>query len=158
MAVNTSTGFEAASLGPSAFEQIFRYGCIEVRSGPQPATADMAATGILLARITRDGLAWTPGQIDGGLEFARSGRYAMKASNHVWRLKGIATGVAGWCRLVGNAEDDGLVSTFLPRIDGLVNTPDFVGDVQLIISNLNITAATDLNISNWWFARPPISN
>lgn len=33
MAVNTSTGFEASILGPSAFEAIFRGGCIEIQEG-----------------------------------------------------------------------------------------------------------------------------
>lgn len=157
MAVNTSTGFEAAILGPSSFEQIFRYGCIEVRSGPQPVNADAAVTGDLLARITRDGGVWTPGQATNGLEFARSGRYALKVSSHVWRMKGLATGVAGWVRLIANAEDNGLVSTLLPRIDGLINIHGFSGDAQLYVSSLNITPATDVNISNWWLARPPLN-
>lgn len=33
MAVNCSTGFRARIMGPSSFESIFNYGCIEVRTG-----------------------------------------------------------------------------------------------------------------------------
>lgn len=156
MTVNTSTGFEVRNLGPEAFDQIFRYGCIEVRTGPQPASADAPATGTLIARITRDGGAWVEGAPDNGLEFVRSGRYASKPGDHVWRLKGIATGVAGWFRLRGNAADAGGASLDLPRIDGLINTVDFAGDAQLFLTTLNLTASSDLAINNWWYARPPL--
>lgn len=156
MPVNTSTGFEIRNLGPESFDQIFRFGCIEVRTGPQPATADAPATGLLIARITRDGGAWVEGQPDNGLDFVRSGRYASKPADHVWRLKGIATGVAGWFRLRANEADAGGASLVLPRIDGTINLPSYNGDAQLFLTTLDLTAASDLAINNWWYARPPL--
>lgn len=156
MAVNTSTGFEVLNLGPASFDQIFRYGCIEVRTGPQPPTADAAATGLLIGRITADGGVWAEGASANGLEFARSGRYATKPTNQIWRLKGLASGVAGWFRLRGNAADNGGASLDLPRIDGLINLPNFDGDAQMFLTNINLSAASDLNIADWWYARPPL--
>lgn len=156
MAVNVSTGYAAAILGPQSFDQIFRYGCIEVYSGEQPDSADLAATGTLLARITRDGGAWEPGDPENGVEFSRTGRYALKPAGHTWALVGIADGVAGWARLRANAPETPGENVVAPRIDGLVGLEGDVADIQLFLPSLNISGATLIPITHWWYAVPPI--
>lgn len=161
MAVNVSTGFAERILGPQSFDAIFRDGSIEIRSGAQPASADAAAIGTLLARITRNGGAWVAGQPDNGLRFARSGRYAAKDPTQTWTLVGLATGIAGWFRLVANAFDDDGESLSAPRVDGAIallpdeQTPP-PADAQLFLPELAITSATRRDIGQWWYAIPPI--
>lgn len=159
MAVSISTGFVGAILGSQSFEQIFLNGSIEVRSGGQPAGgADAAATGVLLARVTREGGAWSADSPANGLQFARAGRYAMKVLAHEWRLTGIAVGTAGWFRLVGNAADNGLASVELPRIDGslalLPEEGDAPSPAQMFLASLAITPSTDLEIGQWYLTLP----
>jgi hypothetical protein len=156
MAVRVSTGYANAILGATSFASIFLNGSIEIRSGAQPASADAAATGILLGRITRDGDAWTAGSPTGGLQFIREGRYARKDPAQNWILTGVATGVAGWFRLVGNAPDAGGFSTTAPRIDGMIGLPDAVGDVQMRLPNLSLSAASLIPHDSWWYAIPPL--
>lgn len=158
MATRSSTGFVQALLGPSAFDQIFFNGCIEIYAGTQPASADLGVSGTLLARITRDGLGWTEGSSTGGLQFVRSGRYAYKNPTHAWVLKGLATGIAGWWRLRGNGVDSGAVSVLYPRIDGSVRLDGSDTPGQLTLSSLDITASTQVAINHWWYAIPPLGD
>lgn len=154
MAVRVSTGYANAILGATSFASLFHNGCIEIRSGAQPASADMTATGTLLARITRDGDPWTAGGSSGGLQFVRDGRYVRKEPAHLWMITGLDSGTAGWFRLVGNAPDSGF-STILPRIDGTVGLSGG-GDVQMFLPNLSITSATLVPQDAWWYAIPPL--
>jgi len=154
MAVRTSTGYEALIMGPNAFDTIFHNGCIEIRSGPQPVSADAAATGTLLARVTANGGAWTQGNAANGLRFARDGRFAMKLATQRWVIKGIASGVAGWFRLRRNGIDAGGESLILPRIDGAIALPDSPGEAQLFIPTLAMTPSTTIELPSWWFAKP----
>lgn len=155
MAVQLSTGYCAAIFGPSSFDQIFLNGCIEIYSGPQPASADLAPTGLLLARIARDGTPWEAGLVPGGLSFVRSGRYVLKPSNHNWKLVGLATGVAGWCRLRTNNSDLGTDDLNAPRIDGAVGL-EGADATQLYLQSLAISPGLQMTINHWWLAEPPI--
>lgn len=156
MAVVVSTGFAALILGPHSFVSIFQDGCIEVRSGAQPGSADMPATGDLLGRITRDGGDWTPGVGDNGLRFAQGDRTVSKAPGHIWTLRGLSPGTAGWCRLLPNVADSGLLSVTAPRIDGAVGLVGSTGDTQLWLPNITITPDTAIQIDQWWYAMPPL--
>ena len=71
MAVNVSTNYASRILSGSSdtFASIFQDGCMEIRTGPQPAGANAAVTGSLIARIRRDGVPWVAGSPDGGLRF-----------------------------------------------------------------------------------------
>lgn len=155
MAVLLSTGYCAAILGPNSFESIFKFGCIEIYSGVQPANADLAPTGTLLARITADGLPWVQGGEQGGLEFVRSGRYALKPTDQNWVLTGLGTGNAGWCRLRTNNNETGLSDLFSPRIDGAVGL-EGADATQLYLQSLAIAPGLSLVINHWWLAEPPI--
>lgn len=156
MAVRISTGYADLILGNSSFAGIFLNGAIEIYSGAQPASADDAATGTLLGRITRDGGAWSPGSPSNGLQFTKEGRYVSKNAAHSWTLVGVATGTAGWCRLRGNATDVGASST-MPRIDGAVGLIDTAGDYQLLLPTLSITTSSSIAITSWWYALPPLT-
>lgn len=157
MAVRVSTGYADQVLsGGAGFASVFLNGCIEVRSGLAPVNADAPATGTLLGRITRNGGAWTAGSPSNGLQWQTAGRFAVMNPAHSWSFVGIATGTAGWCRLVGNAADSGAYSTVLPRIDGNVGLIDIPADTQLFLTDLAIVAALEIEITSFWFAIPPI--
>lgn len=156
MATKESTGFASRKIGPEAFEAIFYNGVIEIRTGPQPVNADAAATGTLVARITRDGGVFTPGSPTNGLRFVRNGRIAFKDPDHDWRVAGVATGIAGWFRLKGNALDANGVSLSLPRIDGSVGLLDAVAETQLYLPTVAMTAATTIVFDQWAYIVPPI--
>lgn len=163
MALNMSTGFVAGILGPSSFDQIFHDGAIEIRSGAQPATADAAASGHLLGRITNNGGAWVPGVPANGIRWIRSGRYAFASPSQAWALMGLASGTAGWFRMVANQYDDGGDSTLAPRIDGAIGLlqeldAPAAGDAQLYLPSLLITPGAALQIGeSVWFTFPPLS-
>lgn len=154
MAARSSTAFINALLGGTAFADVFLNGCIEVYSGPQPASADAAVTGTLLARVTRDGGAWVAGSPGNGLQFDVTGRFVTKRFDHRWVLKGLATGTAGWYRLRGNVADAGGVSLLLPRLDGSVGLPEAETANQLLLSDLAITPATEREMPYFYYTIP----
>lgn len=156
MAVYVSSSFAEAILGPSSFESLFNNGSIEIRTGTQPATADSAATGTLIGRITRDGGTWSAGNPANGLNFIRDGRFAAKNPSHTWVLTGSATGTAGWFRLVANSADTGGASVTNHRIDGTIGTLQDEGDFQMRLPTLAINASFSININQWWYAIPPL--
>ena len=156
MTANVSTGALAQLFDGVGFKALFDYGCIEIRSGAQPATADAPATGTLLARITKDGGAWNAGNHAYGLKFQRAQRYMMSDSNDLWRMTGMANGTAGWFRLVGNIYDDGAASSDFPRIDGTVGLVGGAGDIQMYMHDTNVTASTNTPFMGWAFTIPPL--
>lgn len=112
-------------------------GTIEIYSGSQPASANDAATGTLLGRVTLNAGAWTAGSVTNGLEFdAATARQLDKAALETWQFVGIANGTAGWFRFRGNATDAGAADTTeaLPRIDGRIA----VTGGEMNLSNLNV--------------------
>lgn len=156
MSVQASTGFASAILGPAAFEQIFLNAVIEIRSGAQPSNSDTAVAGTLLGHITRDGAPFVPGNPANGLQFIRAGRFVLKEPTHTWKLKGVATGTAGHFRLLANAPDAGGISVSARRIDGAIGLDGELGDFQMLLPNLSITAATLIDVSSWILAIPPL--
>ena len=156
MAIRLSTGYRSRILGPTAFDTIFQNGVIEVRSGVQPASANLAPTGVLLGRITRDGGAFIPGSPANGLQFERIGATVQKVATHVWSLEGIAAGTAAWARLLGNAADAGDESLVMPRIDFAIGDLDTAGDYQMRLPILAITNGLSIPIEQWTYSLPPI--
>lgn len=156
MAVIESTGFAAAKA--AAFVAAFQYGCIEIYDGEQPASADLAPSGLLLARVTAGGGAWTPGSPTNGLRYLAAGRFAIQDNVQTWVLKGLASGTARSFRVLPNAADSGLASATALRVDGAIGITDDVGtgDAQLFLPSTAITAATSIVINNWWYAVPPL--
>lgn len=152
-----STGFVNRRNNGEAFADIFNNGVIEIRSGVQPASADAAVTGTLLARITRNGGLWVAGSPSNGLQFVASGRFVAKHPDHVWRLVGVANGIAGYYRLLPNEADDGLASTTAARIDGAIGQADAPGNFQMFMPSLSITASLNEVVPHFWRGTPPLS-
>ncbi|MDR1076357.1 MAG: hypothetical protein LBL59_08715 [Xanthomonadaceae bacterium] len=125
---------------------------IEIRSGAQPASADAAATGVLLARITRDGADWSEGPAVAGLAFVADGRHARKSPAQSWQLRGLASGEAGWFRLISSVADAGTTSTQFARIDGAIGLEGQTGDFQAFLKTLAITPDTTIEIADWWYS------
>ena len=141
MTIRFSSGLREAVLTDYGLGAMMNYGTIEVYSGPQPASASLAPTGTLLARITLDGDAFVPGTTAGALTLALSAEGALVKDGE-WRMKGVAAGTAGWWRWKGNAYDDDSDSLFYPRMDGAEGE-----SLQLVVKE--ITASTDVVITNF---------
>lgn len=155
MATYSSTALRALML--DKFIAAFRYGCIEVYSGAQPASADAAVTGTLLGRVTLGGGSWSEGSSTNGLQFERDGIYVGKPTAAHWVLTGIAGGTAGWFRLRANTPDAGAASESLYRVDGAIGLDGATGDYQLWLpSTLTISASTSVVITSFRYALPPL--
>lgn len=153
MALRASSGYSSLILGPYAFEEIFHRGCIEVYTGTQPADGNAAPTGTLLGRITINGAAWSLGNVSQGLVFLRTGQYISKPLVAQWAMDVIATGNAGWWRLVSQHETGG-PSYELPRLDGAISaTPD---TAEWTVPNTGMAAGSTVPIDSFTLTIPPI--
>lgn len=103
----------AAALGGSV-KDLFDYGVVHIYSSPQPASADDAETGTLLAVITDSGATFTPGAIANGLRFEAdpvNGKISKLATQTWSTLACLASGTAAWGRIHDNARTMGASST-----------------------------------------------
>lgn len=133
--------------------QSLEHGVIYVFTGAQPASADAAAMGTLLGKITVNGGDFTHGVATNGLDFKASTNGVLyKEPAEVWQLLGEAAGTAGWFRHCGNAEDTLGVSTTLPRIDGRISLPDGGGEMWL--SSLAIAVGALSGVDRYEIAWP----
>jgi hypothetical protein len=151
--INMSTNFRERILGDESFGDIFNQGRVLFYSGAQPASADAAVTGTLLAQITLDGLPWSANGSDGGLIFAANGVVYGKPAAATWKLLGEASGTIGWFRLVGASQDTGDLSYNAPRIDGAVGS---AGAIDFYLASAVVTAATELEVQQFDFTLPPV--
>lgn len=120
--IRLSTGAINALLSTGSFKTVFANAVLCVYSGTQPATADAAETGSLLATVTVDAGAFVPGAATNGLNFdAADGKRIAKAAAETW--KGIygASGTMGWFRLYANDKATGDSTTGV-RVDGSIGT------------------------------------
>ena len=101
--------------------QIFHAGFIDLMSGPQPASANMPTTGILLCKISLPNPAFTTGDV----VISRIGTWSGVAQN---------TGVAGYARFVGGA---GVFD---------VSVGESGSGADVIIDNVNIAAGTTVTV------------
>jgi len=139
MAIRFSTGLRDNILDTANFGAIFNDGVIYIYSGSQPASADNAVSGTLLAKVTVDAGAFAFGSPTNGLSFAAAAvaGQLLKNAAETWQWLGEAAGVAGWFRLMANPVDNLGASTTLPRMDGTIGT--FGADLNL--SNVNIAVS-----------------
>ena len=151
MTIKLSTGLRTAMAGTTGFGATFEKGVIHIYSGPQPVTADAAASGTLLGIVTGGAGAFAFGSPTNGLEFAAplAGGVA-KSESQEWKFKGIANGTAGWFRLMGNASDALGNSSVSPRLDGSVGT----SGADLSLSNIAVTVGTPATIDVFLFTIP----
>lgn len=136
----------------AAFVATFTGGRIEVYTGAQPEFADDAPSGTLLGTITTNGLPTSnPAH---GLVVEQSGPYAIKPIEAVWRLTAIASGTAGWFRLM-TEPDDGGPSYELARVDGAIGTT--IGDgIEMVLPSTAITNGSIYTLDQFTYTIPPI--
>lgn len=121
-------------------------GCLWIFSGSQPATADAAATGTALLKITVSSGAFVHGSATNGLNFdSPAAGVLSKAAAESWSGLGLSDGTAGWFRFVGNPTDDLGISTTLPRIDGRVST----SGAEMTLSTLSIVTGATVTIDSF---------
>ena len=154
--VNTTEVFAAATVLAYArggsLKDILKDGVIRIYSGAQPADPDTAVSGTLLLEISVDAGAFVAGAFDNGLEFEDDplAGEIEKASGETWQDTGIAAGVAGYFRFVGNPTDAGGASTTLPRIDGSVGT----SGADLNMSNTTIAIGATYTLDSFKLTLP----
>ena len=151
MTVRLSTGLRNALAGSTGFAGALLHGVIDIYSGPQPLTADSAAAGVLLGRVTVNAGAFTAGAPTNGLTFdAPNAGVASKAAAENWKFTGVAAGTAGWFRFKGNVLDNDLASTTLVRMDGTCGTTG----ADLNLSQLSIVTGSPNTIDAFDFTIP----
>lgn len=115
---------------------------MEIRSGTQPATADLAPTGTVLASITlpADSMA------------AAASPAATIAKAGTWQdASADATGTAGWFRIRA-AGDAGTTNNTDRRIDGAVTATGGGGELEL--QNTSIAITQQVTITAVTFTQP----
>lgn len=148
---NVSSRLASVMLSPVT--AALQYGCIEIYDGDKPLSANESPPGTLLARVTRDGGDWTAGLAANGLEWADLNGVIAKPVDHVWVMRGIATGTATWFRIKGNPPDNDEFSLVLPRLDGTIQVDSYQGpeSFDFYMPTLNVTPATTRIINEFAF-------
>ncbi len=146
-----STGLRNAMLGTSGFKTALAAGILYIYDGAQPASADAAVTGTLLAKITVGSGAFAFGSATNGLDFdSPADGVIEKAAAETWSGVGLADGTAGWFRLMGNVSDAGGTSTTLARLDGSVGT----SGADLNLGSVAIRTGATVTIDVFQFTLP----
>lgn len=117
-----------------------QFGFINFYTGPQPSTADAAASGTLLGTATLDG--------DGtsGLLFDSPTLNAIgMPSGAVWKFTGLAAGTVGWCRFYPAGGDPSILSTTEARID----MSCAVSGADMDVSNVSVTVGSPHTIDTY---------
>lgn len=125
-------------------------GCIRIFSGSQPASADLAEQGDLLATITQDGLPFQWGTGQGALKFKPGPVNGACQKDGNWQLVVHNSGQAGWWRFVSNSFDDGADETWSPRIDGQVGE-------GLILPEATLVSGEVEDVASFFFLIPAAS-
>lgn len=149
MTLKFSTGLRNNLSGTTGFANTFANGIIEIRTGPQPVSADDAPTGTLLGVVTLNGGAFTPGTPTNGLTFAAASGGTVEKSG-VWKFKGLVAGQAGWFRFKANALDNDTASATLPRLDGAIA----VAGGEMRIANLAVEVGVDNTVDVFRYTTP----
>lgn len=139
-----STGLRNQLLDTNSLDAIFAAGFIDIYTGAEPASADDAATGTKLCRISiasgGTGINFAAAAASGSLS---------KASGEVWSGTNLATGTAGYFRHVA-AGDDATSSTTQARIQGSVGT----SGADLNLSSVSLTSAATQTIDYYSVSLP----
>lgn len=147
MSVSLSAFLRNAIMGTTGFKGATANGRLELRSGPQPANADAAASGTLLCLITIGGGTPTPGSntaYDINFDAPVLG-VCSKAAAETWSGTCIAQGQIGHFRYKGNAADDDTAdaSPTHTRMDGSVAVSG--GDLNL--PQVNVVVGTPIVVA-----------
>ena len=140
MALRLSTGLRTALAGTQGLKGILEGGFLDIYSGGQPSTADLAETGVKLARLSKaSGTSGTD-----GLLFGTAGAGIIPKSAEVWSGTILTAGVAGYFRLYGTAGTSGSSSSE-KRIDGNVG----VSGSDMVLANTSLVAGATLTIDTF---------
>lgn len=136
MAIRRSIGLRNYIIS-SGFKSAFDGGTgrINVYTGAQPATAEVAASGTLLGTLTLSSTAF--GAPSGGATALASVTSDTSADN---------TGTAGWCRfyLTGDTAPGSTASSTDKRMDLLIGT-------DISIDNASVVAGGTIALSGWTY-------
>lgn len=147
--INDMYGENGVETGAGGLKYCLKNGIIHCYSGAQPASANDAPSGTYLGYITKDGGAWAAGSPTNGLQFdSPAGGSISKAAAQTWKFVGVAAGTIGWARFKGNAADNDLSSTTLPRIDFSVGTTS--GDMK--IASVSSTVGGTITVDTFTIA------
>lgn len=136
--------------GGGSLDELLRNGVIEIYTGTQPATADLAETGTKLLRVTIASGAFSSGSPTNGLNLGvPSAGVTSKEALEVWSGVGLAAGTAGWFRYYDNSYTTGASSTAV-RFDGVCG----VGTGQLRLSSLTITLGATTTVDSGSITQP----
>lgn len=143
MSLKLSTGFRNSLLkaGGSSAVDLMAKGYFEIRDGSQPATADAAEIGNLLARITVDAGSYTD-LTTYGIDAEASGVTLIKPAGVNWQGEIILAGRAGWWRWYANDGTHG-ASIVVPRIDGAISSTG--GQMKLSTIDLKLGATLSID-------------
>jgi hypothetical protein len=129
---------------------MLRNGVIEVYTGTQPATADLAESGTKLLRITIASGVFVSGTATNGLNLADgTDGVATKEALEVWSGVGLTDGTAGWFRYYSNAYVTG-ASTTAERFDGACG----VGTGELRMSTLTVSTGATSTVDTGTITQP----
>lgn len=147
-----STGLRQSLL--NTYKTAFNDGVIRIYGGQAPATPDAVETGPLLAEVTVDAGAFTPGQPGNGLSFdvitnGASNSILAKMAAESWRGNGLADGQAGYFRFYDNSRITG-ESTTAVRFQGTVGT----ASADMILASVNIKAGVPVTINEMTITQP----
>ena len=112
--------------------------------GSQPATADLAEAGTILAVITRDGLPFTGGAPTNGLNYGTPANGVVdKAVAELWKGDILADGTATHFRYYANGYTTG-ASTTAKRFDGAIST-SATAELQMLNTTLSVGGEVTVN-------------
>jgi hypothetical protein len=135
-----STGLRNAMMDTTGFNAIFNSGTLEIRDGSQPANADQAPVGTVLASVALPADAFN----------AASAGAVTKLGT--WEdTSADATGTATWFRLKASG-DLGTTNTTDERIDGDVTATSGGGDLEL--DNTSISSGQQVTINTFTVTFP----
>lgn len=148
MTIRLSSALRTALVTNFGLGYLLQNGHIAIYTGEQPASADAAATGTLIANITTGGgPVPTPEAHASGLYVQAGTTPGTLVDAGSWVMKGVASGEFGWWRWNALGAPAGL-STAAYRMDGAV------GDAFLIADLAPITAETLLTIPSFRLTYP----
>ena len=144
MALRLSTGLRQALLGSADFKTEMTASFLNLYTGTQPATADTAASGTLLATIYSNNPTDTV-----GISFATP-VVGVISKTGTWAGTALATGTAGWYRLFEAGGTPGSLSTTESRVDGNIST----SGANMNMSSTTVTSGTVQTVSTFDITLP----
>lgn len=147
MTARLSTGLRNAMLAGGSsggFKGALHLGFIAFYSGPQPLTADSAASGTLLGTVSVNGSGT-------GLTFENPvAGVVSKTAAEAWRLTGVADGTAGWFRFYPATGNPATSSSTEARLDGTLGT----ANADIVVSNIAIRIGVPVTVDQFSFSLP----